>query len=281
MTSYTFKTFDMEKQLKLGATIVILARRGSGKSVLIKDIMYHLRKKIPTGTIISPTENEDPDFSHYFPMSYIYDKYDPVIIDQIFYRQMNILDKMKKTDRKINPHTLFVMDDCAHDDKWVKDEQIRELFSNGRHKKITYVVAIQDALVIKPFHRGNVDFCMLLQENSGTIKERMFKSYANIFPNKRIFESVFDQITKDYGVMVIDNANRTSNLEKIVYKYKAKVHKPGDFIFGHKKMWEYHKKYFNKEYMAIYQEKIQNRIKNKTTKGSDVHIEILPAGGSD
>lgn len=278
MTSYTFKTFDMEKQLKLGATIVILARRGSGKSVLIKDIMYNLRKKIPHGTIISPTENDDPDFSDYFPMSYIYDKYDPAIIDQIYYRQMKIIDQMKKEKRskKINPNTLFVMDDCAHDNKWVKDEQVRELFSNGRHKKITYVVAIQDALVLNPFHRGNVDFCMMLQENSGTTKERMFKSYANIFPNKKIFESVFDQITKDFGVMIIDNANRTSDIEKIVYKYRATVRKPGDFVFGHKKMWQYHKKYFNEEYMQIYQEKIQNRLHNKSSKGTDVHVEILP-----
>ena len=49
------KPFNMKK-VPRESIIVLLGKRNTGKSVLVKDILYH-KRDIPVGTVISHTDN--------------------------------------------------------------------------------------------------------------------------------------------------------------------------------------------------------------------------------
>ena len=65
--------------------------------------------------------------------------------------------KKMKDDR-----VLLLMDDCmSSKGKWLKDDQILELFFNGRHHHISFILTMQFSLGIPPELRSNFDYIFL------------------------------------------------------------------------------------------------------------------------
>ena len=66
-----------------------------------------------------------------------------------------------------------------------------------------------------PYHipyemRDHFNFILLLGEDNITNKKKLYDYYTiNIFSSFKIFKSIFDKITDNYGCMVIDNRVKT------------------------------------------------------------------------
>ena len=61
-------TFDM---FAINPALVMIAKRGSGKSVVVKALLEYF-KDVPGGIIISPTEKMNSFYGNFFPETYIY-----------------------------------------------------------------------------------------------------------------------------------------------------------------------------------------------------------------
>jgi len=80
---------------------------------------------------------------------------------------------------------------------------------------------MQFSLGIPPELRSNFDYIFLLAEDFISNKKRIYDHYAGMFPHFTAFCDVFDELTRDYGCMVIANSGaRNSFIEKVFY-YKA------------------------------------------------------------
>ena len=205
-------------------SIVMIAKRGSGKSVVTKAILKHFRD-IPVGIIIAPTDRMNCFYGNFFPDSYIHYAYRSDIIQKLLYRQEQIIEKRQKRERKgkkLDSRGFIVMDDClASKGTWMKDQPIQELLFNGRHYELMYILTMQFPLGISPNLRSNFDIIILLAEDYISNLKRIFDHYAGMFPDFNSFRSTFTQLTQDYGCMVINNRGaRSSFLEKIFW-YKA------------------------------------------------------------
>jgi hypothetical protein len=231
------KKFDMTN-LKSDSVIMMVAKRNSGKSVLVRDIMFH-KRGMPVGVVISPTEKLNKTYGGIIPDSYIYDKYTPDIVNRLMLRQEKMLDKMEK-NTKIDPSMMLVFDDCLADKKWVKDDVIRSLFMNGRHYKMTYILTMQYSLGIPPELRSNIDYIFILRENFVNNRRRLHEHYAGMFPTFDLFEKAMRKCTADYGCLVIDNTTKSQNIEDQVFWYKASIHP--SFRLGSPKFWKFHDK---------------------------------------
>jgi len=218
------KKFDPSK-IKDDSVIVAIAARNRGKSVCIKDILsYHFN--IPIGMVISPTEHANAFFQHFIPKMLIHDEYTPGLIDKYVQRQQRISAKYKKEldthgYSSVDPRSFLVMDDAMYDKSWVNDQNIRKIFMNGRHYKIFFLLTMQFPMGITPALRTNIDYVFIFRENIKKNKERLFEHYAGMFPNLQVFEQVLEQVTQDYGCLVIDNRASGSKLEDQVFWYKA------------------------------------------------------------
>lgn len=213
------------KKIQKNSAIVIIAKRGSGKSWVCRDIINHFRS-IPVGIIISKTERVDPFYSKFFPDTYIYDEYKASIMEKLLARQEAMNEKKKKykkLGKKIDTRALIIMDDCLSDKKnWINEQGIKEILFNGRHHDITYVLTMQYPLGITPDLRDNFDYVFLLADDNHINQEKIFKHYAGVFPKFGAFQEVYNQLTSNFGCMVISNRGARATFFDKVFWYKAR-----------------------------------------------------------
>lgn len=256
--SLSLNSFDMSK-LTGGQTIGVCARRKSGKSVLTRDIMYHVHRNIAAAVIICPTEMpHKPFYAKHIPPGYIYQNYSPTITAKIFARQKKVMKRHKKTPH-IDPSLLFIMDDCAPSSKkWLRDPNIAAIFANGRHYRMMFILVLQDPMILEPFMRNNTDLVFLLKDNNRRNVRRIYNAYGTAFPDFDTFEDVFKACTQNYGCMVIDNSANSEDICDICYHYRADLHEGNDFKFGCRALWKYHKIAFNENYDEEQEVKVNN-----------------------
>ena len=205
-------------------SICMIAKRGSGKSVVCRSLLKYF-KNIPGGVIISPTEKMNGFYGKFFPELYIHYEYTSDIVRDILHRQDIMTQKADAKlaiGKKINPHAFLLMDDClSSKGTWMNDKPILDVFFNGRHYKLMYILTMQFPLGIKPELRCNFDYVFLLAEDFYSNQKRIYDHYAGMFPNFEAFRQVFLQLTDDFGCMVIVNRGQRKSLLDKVFWYKA------------------------------------------------------------
>lgn len=223
------KRFDMTK-MKQHTVTMLLGRRGSGKSTLVKDILYHFRD-IPAGLVMNGTEEANGFYSEIVPSMLIRNQFKTEYLSSLLLRQKKMLDKRAEEEKEGRPMTdnraFLVMDDLMFDNKqWIKDVEMQRVFLNGRHYKVTYLLTMQYPLGIPPCLRSQVDYTFILKEPSYGNKKRIFQNYGSSFPSFDVFCQVLDKVTRAYGCLVIDNTKPDADFWDTVYWYKARSHLP-------------------------------------------------------
>ena len=245
MTSLELKKFDMKSiQFKpdenKGPVVVLIGKRDTGKSFLVRDLLYY-QQAIPIGTVISGTEEGNGFYGKMVPKLFVHNEYNTAIIENILKRQRTVLKQVKAEMEKykrttIDPRAFVILDDCLYDNTWARDKMMRLLFMNGRHWKVMLVITMQYPLGIPPTLRTNIDYVFILRENYIANRKRIYENYAGMFPTFESFCQVMDQCTENYECLVINNNSKSNQLRDQVFWYKADSH--GDFRLGSKEFWE-------------------------------------------
>ena len=239
------KKFDM-KNISFKATetsgpvIVLIGRRDTGKSYLVRDLLYY-HQDIPIGTVISGTEAGNNFYGTHVPKLFIHEEYNTAIIENILKRQKTVLKQIQKeieVYRKsmIDPRAFVILDDCLFDASWTKDKMMRLLFMNGRHWKMMLIITMQYPLGIPPNLRTNIDYVFILREPYISNRKRIYENYAGMFPTFESLCQVMDQCTENYECLVINNNSKSNKLQDQIFWYKAEPHK--NFKLGSKEFWE-------------------------------------------
>lgn len=255
--------------------IVIIAKRGTGKSVMAKDLLYHLRK-MPGGVIISPTDKLNGEYKKFFPDIYIHYEITEEILAKIMLRQKEMMEKKEqrqKRGRNIDARAVLLMDDCLSSKKeWSKFQQITEILLNGRHFHLTYILTMQEPLGLLPNLRSNFDYIFLLKENSAINKKKLWLNYASMFPNLQAFEKVLAKVTEGYCSLVINNRTCSDDISKQIFWYKASS--SHDFIFGCREFRHFHDKYYDRNYKSKNHEALRNAIMGMSKKRNEIEIKV-------
>ena len=238
--NFTLKKFDMnmikdrcEMDSRKSPMMVIIGKKDTGKSFLVRDILFQTQQYFPVGTVISATEIANEFFQNMVPSKLIHDKYKPEIVQNVITRQAKI--KQKRNDDKkarggssnIDPRAFLILDDCLYDAKsWINEESTRFVFMNGRHIDLMTIITMQYPLGITPNLRTNVDFVFILRENILGNRRRIYENYAGMFPTFEMFCDFMDQCTENYECLVICNNVSSNRLEDQVFWYKADDHPP-------------------------------------------------------
>jgi hypothetical protein len=245
LKKFDMKSISFKSNESKGPVIVLIGKRDTGKSFLVRDLLYY-QQDIPIGTVISGTEEGNGFYGKMVPRLFIHNEYNTAIIENILKRQRNVLKQIKKemeTYKKttIDPRAFVILDDCLYDNTWARDKMMRLLFMNGRHWKIMLIITMQYPLGIPPTLRTNIDYVFILRENYIANRRRIYDNYAGMFPTFESFCQVMDQCTENYECLVINNNVKSNKLQDQVFWYKAENH--NDFRLGSKEFWELSKNY--------------------------------------
>lgn len=213
--------------------IVVIGKKDTGKSFLVRDILFSVQSCFPVGTVISATEAVNEFFQSMVPSKFIHDTYKPDIVMNVIKRQMNVKNaRLKDKNAKggssnVDPRAFLILDDCLYAAKaWINEESTRYVFMNGRHIDLMTIITMQYPLGITPNLRTNVDFIFILRENILGNRKRIYENYAGMFPTFDMFCSFMDQCTENYEGLVICNNVSSNKLEDQVFWYKAADHPP-------------------------------------------------------
>ena len=240
LKKFDMKSISFKPNENKGPVVVLIGKRDTGKSFLVRDLLYY-QQEIPIGTVISGTEEGNGFYAKMVPKLFVHNEYNTAIIENILKRQRTVLKQIKKemeTYKRstIDPRAFVILDDCLYDATWTRDKMMRLLFMNGRHWKVMLIITMQYPLGIPPTLRTNIDYVFILRENYIANRRRIYENYAGMFPTFESFCQVMDQCTENYECLVINNNSKSNKLQDQVFWYKADSH--NDFKLGSKEFWE-------------------------------------------
>jgi len=270
LRKFDMKSITFKPDQNTGPVIVLIGRRDTGKSFLVRDLLFY-HQDIPIGTVISGTEAGNGFYSQHVPKLFIHEEYNTVIIENILKRQRTVLKQVKKEIESykrsnIDPRAFVILDDCLFDDKWTRDKMMRLLFMNGRHWKIMLIITMQYPLGVPPVLRTNIDYVFILREPYMANRRRIYENYAGMFPTYESFSQVMDQCTENYECLVINNNVKSNKLQDQIFWYKAEAHK--DFKLGSREFWE-----LSKDLNSDDDEEVYDPNNNNKRQGPKINVK--------
>jgi len=225
------------KTMRDNSIVVFIAKRMSGKSTCVKDIMYHKRSKLAAGVVMSGTEEGNGYYKEFIPDLFVYNEYKSDVIEKLIASQKN---RIKKGE---NINVFTILDDCMYDKKFLKEKIMRQIFYNGRHWNIFFLLTMQYCMDLTPDLRSNIDYIFVFRENILQNREKIYKNFFGIFPSFDMFNQVMDACTENYECLVLDNTIKSNKIEDVVFWYKAKMRT--NFRVGHPNIWKLHNKVYD------------------------------------
>ena len=136
LKKFDMKSISFKPNENKGPVVVLIGKRDTGKSFLVRDLLYY-QQEIPIGTVISGTEEGNGFYGNMVPKLFVHNEYNSAIIENILKRQRTVLKQIKKeieTYKRstIDPRAFVILDDCLYDNTWSRDKLMRLLFMNGK-----------------------------------------------------------------------------------------------------------------------------------------------------
>lgn len=238
MDRLSINKFDPMHQLTDCFNMVILGKRHTGKSTLLKDIIYRLNAKgYPRIVVFSGTEEGNEFFSSCVPKPYIHNGLDMDKFKAVIDVQRKIVTSCREAETQlgrppdVDTRLVIILDDLMFKRNMTRNEVFSLIFLNGRHWKISVILTCQYMMSLDTACRANTDFLFVLRESIPKNRDKIFENWFGIFNSKKQFFHVLDHCTKDYEALVLDNTQPTMAVERCVFWYKGELNLP-PFMFG-------------------------------------------------
>ena len=238
---------------KPGSIILLLGKRGTGKSVMMIDIARVLQESghIDLAIGMSPTDESNQTLSCFLPKTLIYPDFNENIVEKIMDEQKRQI-KLGKTPKRV----FIFMDDCGYDSKAIFNSKVmKRLFYNGRHSRIGLCLALQYAIDMPVAFRANCDVCITMRETIYSNRERLYKQYFGQFENMKAFALAMDACTENYSALVsANNITHSNDITDSIFWYRA-MYNPPKFILGSKKVQKLDSRCYEDKEMQIHEKK--------------------------
>lgn len=218
-TTIYLKKFDINT-MKKHSSNVIIGKRATGKSILIKDLLNNNNDiaYIPTKNVISCTEEYKKFYENIIPNSTIYYNFSDEIISNIIQTsKTNICNK----NNLYSDESLIIFDDAILT-SIRNNNYIQELFVNGRNYKMTIILSMSHPMDLSQLVISNTDYAFIFNNNINCSRRNLYDKYATIFPTFEIFNTVLNSLNK-YECLVIDLQCNSNKIEDCVFFYKANM----------------------------------------------------------
>lgn len=217
MTNLKVSSFDLDA-MKMNSIIVIIGKRCSGKSTLIRDFARRHQRRFDHAVGMSNCESTREDFEKYIPTSNIL----PFTVDHVC---ALVAEQRLLTERRLLlRRTLLILEDGFFaQNKIFYDKIFQDIAYNGRNFNLTLVVSLPYCIDLPSFFRCQVDYCFVFEEINRFNKRRLYDNFFGCFQDLASFEKVFDQYATNFQSVVLDNSSGFSSDNNNIFYYKANM----------------------------------------------------------
>jgi hypothetical protein len=212
---YRIPQFD-PKTAKKDCIWLLIGPRNTGKSVLLKDLLYKTQNHYDFAMAMTKTVSTVEMLQEFIPHKLIFTNgYD------FDFGERFLLTCEKTIKEGKQRHSVLILDDCMFNNKVMKTDTQKDLHLNGRHYNTCIFNTTQYCMIIPNDIRTNIDYIFALRENIMSNKKRLFEYFFGMFANFSEFNKVFTACTKNYGCLVLDKTKPTSSLSECMRWYVA------------------------------------------------------------
>jgi len=202
---YHISKLDLNK-LYDDSSVFIFGGKASGKSWLIKDLLWH-KQHIPCGTIIDSN-------------------YNSTILMNCINRQMDVRkqileEREKQGSSNLDRRAFIVMDNCMNNNDWIHDKCMRALLMSNRTLELLPIMSFETVPRISPIFFCNIDYAFIFRIDDIVERRRIYQTLLYSITTFELFCQLMDQFTINYECLVIYNSSRLSKIEDCVFWYKA------------------------------------------------------------
>ncbi len=232
------KEFDYDK-IPNHPVILCVAKRGSGKSYLLKYLVKELDHRFHYNEVylFSKTADLQEGQFSYVPKKNIFKEYDEQKIFDIMQENEKIKKKYKKEGNHKN--VLIIFDDMINERSVTNSKMLNEIATRGRHSNISLILLSQDLSSragFSPTIRKNVDLYISFDIYDRSTRELCSDCYLSKF-DPMVGKLLLNKITISEPYMACfvlsrnkDTAFQPKRYSDYVFKYKAPDKKLEPFI---------------------------------------------------
>lgn len=243
----------------------------SGKTTVIKTILYYLSPLIRYVVIVSASAQMDNEYKGMIPDIYTYENYSEDVISNILDDQMTLKKKIEDhiCPENVKKMVVIIFDDIiGTESKWKKNELMDKIMTAGRHFYISFIISVQNPIFVPAKMRENMGYTIATSINT---EKRMKTFYEQFVKNCRYdtFLKIYKTIMKEkYNLIVLDNATggNTDKLNKYLFYGRAIAPNkfPKGIRIGIRRVWELNSKYFDPNHL----------YKKSKKKGGEIEITL-------
>lgn len=210
------EVFKPQDILARFGVLSVISSTGSGKTVLIKDILSHVHKHFDHIFVFSKTAHLQ-DAYDFVDKSLIHKTLDEAFIQKIWNSQVDL-----KTNNKKMKNILIILDDIVTDKLMRTSKIILELFSAGRHINVSLFVLSHNYTSLLPFQRNNTSFFASFALDSQKERKNFCEQYLSINSLEH-GTKMFNDITKEkkYQCIIVETHKNGATFKEKVRKYIA------------------------------------------------------------
>lgn len=199
--------------------VVLIGKRNSGKSSLLKSLLAEISDKIDVCMGFSPTDDCNGVLSEIIPSGLVHRDLSESALQ-------NLCDVQREQwKRGHGSEVALILDDMAHERKIFDSRVFKSLAFNSRHLHLTVFITLQEALSIGPAIRTNCDVIFTLAERMMSNRKRL---YENFFGMTSFLEfcAILDKCTENYESLVLYNKTQSNDISESMFWYKADIDLP-------------------------------------------------------
>ena len=243
MAAHTRSSLELAKWDPLGTVecfvMAVFGQRNTGKSCLVRDIIYRLHVKgYPRIVVFSGTEEANAGYRHIVPAKYVHSGMNVDDFRILYETQKRIvstwreaMERCPEQVKDVDPRLVIILDDLMFRKNLTRSELFGELACNGRHWKIVMIVTCQYIMQLDPVLRQNLDYVLVLRESIPRSMQKLYQEFFGIFRKRDDFYKVLSACTENYECLVLDKTKPTNEIQSVVHWYRADVNLP-PFVFG-------------------------------------------------
>lgn len=231
VNNLNIKEFDILEDLKgrENFSMAIVAKRNTGKSVLMKDLCSKIKGWYDNVFVFSQSAHLQPDLFDYVPKENIFNGFDEEKLNEIWNNQHDKIMRLKKAGIKKLPKVLMLFDDIIGDPRVRSSKILNDFFIMGRHLHFGVMIITQEMGGkggLPKVVRTNLDCAIAFFLNSEYDRKLFIEQYLST-KNKQIGEKLFDKIChQKYQCVVILNYITDPEPENYIRKYIANPKPP-------------------------------------------------------
>jgi hypothetical protein len=217
--------------LPLGSISLVQGRRNTGKSTILKSLMFAVRSKIDCVVAMTPTQSSVDFFRSVMPTALVYEKgIDVGVIEAMLTMQRELISKGKRRE------LLLILDDVSYDKASFRSPVLGDAWRNGRHAAVTIMMTSQACFDIPPDLRSNTDIIFALRDPILTNRKKLHAAYFGQLPFDA-FSQCFEACTAQYGAVVLNQTVPTNEPSECLFWFRAKPSLPS-FKMCSKAIWK-------------------------------------------